>query len=427
MYIKDVNNCLTSVEAAYVYSQIEEDKIVYPVADNNITKPENFLTMLGEFDSIYKIAHMDHDVEDPFPFANCDTREINSFFCHPEAKTETNDYLLDLVYGFGTLPLDSIDVKDQDWSILIPFPTYVSTTQSLQDKTGLHYHHATNHKMPTNMAPITTTNPSPNHIRRIFFDKFDKILPQVVAATKVNDLTDIGTTYLGCSHQSRLDPFCLEGHFPIDSAASALGIMPDGQEVDCLIDTGAIRSIMTRAFYEACPSLAKLPRQQSAHKYCLVGNGQRVDILFTIPVQITFAGHTFEINTQVTAPLSYKIFVIGMKSLTEMEALLDTRNNQVRFLNRSAPIYLLDEVIIPPKQFRDIPVYLKFPSVLTGMIIVKLTTYCAQVVTAKVAVRKNILSLHVQNKDETPLTMPKDVHLGFADGKIVRLFPHLKQ
>ena len=58
-------------------------------------------------------------------------------------------------------------------------------------------------------------------------------------------------------------------------------------------------------------------------------------------VLISFAGHTFEINTQVTIPLIYEIFVIGMKSLTEMEAVMDTRNCEVRFLNRSAPVYPL--------------------------------------------------------------------------------------
>ena len=124
----------------------------------------------------------------------------------------------------------------------------------------------------------------------------------------------------------------------------------------------------------------------------------------------------------MTAPLGYEIFVIGMKSLTELEAVVDTRNNQVRFLNRSAPIYPLEKTLIPPKACMDISVYLKFPSSLTGMVIVKLTTYCPQTVTAKVAVHRNVLKLKVENKDDTPLCMPKDIHLGFADARSLGFF-----
>ena len=49
------------------------------------------------------------------------------------------------------------------------------------------------------------------------------------------------------------------------------------------------------------------------------------------------------------------------------------------------------------------------------MIILKLTTYCTQIVTAKVAVQKNIMSFEVINTDDTPLLMKKNVVLGFGD------------
>ena len=179
---------------------------------------------------------------------------------------------------------------------------------------------------------------------------------------------------------------------------------------------------MTKAYYDACPSLAKLPKLKSCQEHCLVGNGQRVAILFTIPVLISFVGHTFEINTQVTTPLMYEIFVIGMKSLTEMEAVMDTRNCEVHFLNRPAPVYPLKETIILPKQFLNIHAYLKFPSSVTGMVILKLTTYCRGIVTAKVVVHRNMCVLRIQNTDDTPLKMPDDIPLGFADARSVGFY-----
>ena len=66
--------------------------------------------------------------------------------------------------------------------------------------------------------------------------------------------------------------------------------------------------------------------------------------------------------------------------------------------------------------------YLKFPSSITGMIILKLTTYCRGIVTAKVAVPRNMCVLHVQNTDDTPLKMPDDIPLGFADARSVGFY-----
>ena len=82
---------------------------------------------------------------------------------------------------------------------------------------------------------------------------------------------------------------------------------------------------MSKAFFEACPVLAKLPRYKPVHPYCVVGNGQRVRVLFTIPVVISLGDHQFEIFTQVNDTMAYEIYVIGIKSLVEIEAVIDTR------------------------------------------------------------------------------------------------------
>ena len=70
----------------------------------------------------------------------------------------------------------------------------------------------------------------------------------------------------------------------------------------------------------------------------------------------------------------------------------------------------------------NIAAYLKFPSSITGMIILKLTMYCRGVVTAKVAVRRNMCVLRMQNTDDTPLKMPHDIPLGFADARSVGFY-----
>ena len=79
---------------------------------------------------------------------------------------------------------------------------------------------------------------------------------------------------------------------------------------------------MSRAFYKACPALSKLPKYKPVHPYCVVGNGQRVRVLFTIPVVISFGVHQFEIFTQVNDTLAYEIYVIGIKVWLKLRLLL---------------------------------------------------------------------------------------------------------
>ena len=140
-------------------------------------------------------------------------------------------------------------------------------------------------------------------------------------------------------------------------------------------------------------------------------------MLFTIPVVISFGVHQFEIFTQVNDTLAYEIYVIRIKSLAEIEAVINTRLNKVSFLNQSAPIFLFATESVPPKGKKLIRAYLKFPTQLTGMIILKLTTYCTQIVMAKVAVQKNVMSFEVINTDDSPLLMKKNVVIGYGDAR----------
>ena len=122
-------------------------------------------------------------------------------------------------------------------------------------------------------APVTVTAPGDNNIRQLYFEKFDKICPILVEPPHFDDVCDIGTTFLGCNSSQKSDLFQLEDVFPINSSAYVTGQLPDNQVVECLIDTGALCSIMTKAYYDACPSLAKLPKLKSCQEHCLVSNG----------------------------------------------------------------------------------------------------------------------------------------------------------
>ena len=261
-----------------------------------------------------------------------------------------------------------------------------------------------------------------NSVKRVFYDRFNHTQPDMNLNDLFNDTCDIGTTFLGPKLQDPNALFHLEYSFPMNNLGFVTGQLVDGQNVECLIDTGVIRSMMSRAFYEACPALSKLPKYKPVHPYCVVSNGQRVRVLFTIPVVISFGIHQFEIFTQVNDTLAYEIYVIGIKSLAEIEAVINTRLNEVSFLNRSAPVFPFTTESVLPKGKKLIRAYLKFPTQLTGMIIIKLMTYCAQIVTAKVAVQKNVMSFEVINTDDSPLLMKKNVVIGYGDAQSLEFY-----
>ena len=353
------------------------------------------------------------------PFAHCTNVEIGQFFVHRDTKDQELGMIWDRCYDTRTSHLDLGDTQSQmDWSILTPVPSYTSHPSPVR---GLHVHRSGSTKR-NRRPPPTVAYPAPRSIKRLFYDRFEGVKSHLNTSDFFNEVSEVGTTYLGNPKVTPNSPFHLEYSFPMSCFGFAVGYLSSGQEVECLIDTGAMRSIMTKAFFMACPILSKAPRFKPYHDAAIVGNGNRVKVLFTVPVIISFGAHTFEIYAQVTDTVTYELFVIGLKTLSEIEAVIDTRNNEVLFLNRSAPMFPLENVTIPPKEKKQIALYLQFPTHLTGMIVIKMTRYCPSVVTAKIAVSKNTCNIEVFNTDNSPLEVSKDTVIGYADARSLGFF-----
>ena len=430
VHISEKDVCLSKQEAEFVYTCLEHENRVTPFTSS---KEVSFLTDCNcnfistneeyDFDDKFEIVHEQEDeVKSPLteeiPFSDCSPDEINQFFYMTGMANKPKDFIIDRGYDYRTRYSDDPPQVGLEWSILTPHPSYTThAPESFKENRLFLYGDENRRPQKTLCAPPTVAFPADYCVKRMFYDRFDHTYPEMNIHNSYNETTDIGTTFLGPDDHNPDDRFHLEHSFPMNSAGYAKGTLSDGQEVSCVADTGAMRSIMSRGFFEACPALAKLPRYTPVQEYIVVGNGHKIRVLFTVPVIISLGKHRFEIFTTVNDTYDYQIFVIGIKSLAEMEAVVDTRRGKVSFLNRSAPIFPMDTVIIQPKGKKRIDAYMKFPTALTGMIIVKLTTYCSYVVTAKVAVHKNTLSFEVVNTDDVPLTMPKNVPIGFGDAR----------
>ena len=375
-----------------------------------------------DFEDHFEIVVCDVPMRDvgnaDLPFSACTNEEVRGFFHVLDNDDMAADIIVDKCYDCHPGECSEEVQFGVDWSILTPFPSYTShVPESFKDNRLCIYNDRLPQLPRSYCIPQTVTYPADNNVKRVFYDCFDRTQPDMNLNDSFNDTCDIGTTFLSPKLQNPNALFHLEYSFPINNLGFVTGQLVDGQNVECLIDTGAIHSIMSRTFYEACPALSKLPKYKPVHPYCVVSNGQRVQVLFTIPLIISFGVHQFEIFTQVNDTLAYEIYVIGIKSLAEIEAVINTRLNEVSFLNRSAPVFPFATESVPPKGKKLIRAYLKFPTQLTGMIILKLTTYCTQIVMAKVAVQKNVMSFEVINTDDFPLLMKKNVVIGYRDAQ----------
>ena len=121
----------------------------------------------------------------------------------------------------------------------------------------------------------------------------------MVYANKFNENSDLSTMYLGQTKMIRDTKIKTEERFPITHQGFASGKLLDGTECQILLDTGAIKSYMSKSYYLRCKTLHALPKFLSNTQRIQVGNGQYVSVLLVIPVIVDIHGHRFKIFTLV--------------------------------------------------------------------------------------------------------------------------------
>ena len=133
-------------------------------------------------------------------------------------------------------------------------------------------------------------------------DTTDYLTHQSVTIAEFNinryfdDLLDVSTTYLGTDLVQRTDVFNAQPSFPITFDCHTNGELLGGEKLDILLDTGASKSYMSKAFYMRHEHLHHFPKFQSAIRHLQVGNGALVPALFVISLVFKIQGHIFDQN-----------------------------------------------------------------------------------------------------------------------------------
>ena len=82
-----------------------------------------------------------------------------------------------------------------------------------------------------------------------YLDVYEGVYAEMVYANKFNENSDLSMMYLGQIEMKRDTKIKAEERFPITGQGFASGKLLDGTACQILLDTGAIKSYMSKLYY----------------------------------------------------------------------------------------------------------------------------------------------------------------------------------
>ena len=241
------------------------------------------------------------------------------------------------------------------------------------------------------------------NLQEEYLDVYEGIQSDIVSSSRFDENSDISTTYLGkIEHRESQDKLKAEESFPISENGYTLGRLLDGTKCQLLLDMGASKSFMSKSFYMHCKSLHTLPKFATTTQKIQVGNGQCIGVLFIIPVIVEIHGHRFEIYMLVSKIHENVDLVLGIKNVFELEGVINSRDCQFEFLNRSVPIYPEKEIILKPDEQKLVKVRAPFIDEILGLAIIKIidgSTNSTLLIKLKFTCNKAVLDIKNAGKD----------------------------
>ena len=108
--------------------------------------------------------------------------------------------------------------------------------------------------------------------------------------------------------------------------------------------------------------------------------------------------------------------VLGIKNLFELEGMIDSRESSFRFLSRSIPIFLQEQVIVKPGENKLILIEAPFIEEISGMAIVKITDQGQKMpMMLKLKFIRNKATLDITNNTRETIIFDKKKSIGILD------------
>ena len=247
-----------------------------------------------------------------------------------------------------------------------------------------------------------------------YMDRYEGITSELNVNMEYDDAVDVTTTYLGQESIKITDTFHPEQAFPIHPNCHTEGQFVGGGMIDILLDTGASKSYMSKAFYMRHTHLHKYPKFHSTIRNLQVGNAELVAALFVIPFAFKVGKHMFEIYTLVSEIQQNIDLIFGVKNMFEIEGEVSCRTSQFKFLNRSLPIFPISTHRIKTGAKAYLKAKIPFIEKLSGHAIAKLL-YKVSLGTMKVRIVDNITVMEIINNTPSTMYLCPDESIGIID------------
>ena len=322
--------CLSSSQVKLLYEYVEEEKVIDPVkldlCDYQEVEPVHPLFLLKEDNNslievspyealVIKDASKIGTVESiPTPGPQQDVLAPSEI----PTQTQESPFRTDVL---NTGPGTDTNLQHMDhWSVFTenlrytarnkPTPGYDIQAQGCMDFSPDRVSRIDNAR-DVSMAPLDFSYMPASE----YMDKYQGITSELNVNMEYDDAVDVTTTYLGQESIRLTDIFKPEQAFPIYSNCHARGQFVGGESIDILLDTGASKSYMSKAFYMRHTHLHKYPKFHSTIRNLQVGNGDLVAMIAFLlkyhkTMQVMLAAF-LQMNTKNTGIQSVQADQIG--------------------------------------------------------------------------------------------------------------------
>ena len=423
------NECLSPAQTKMLYECMEDEKVIDPgkldLCDYQAIEPVHpFYLLREDLDSLTEVSPYEalviNDSNKIGAMESLPTLGPQQDIMNPEEippmnpRTSHRTDILDNSVGRET----NLQYMDQ-WSILTeklryPAPGKIAPGYEIQGQGCMDFlpdrlNRASQAK-EVSMAPLEF-----QHILASeYMDRYEGITSELNVNMEYDDAVDVTTTYLGQESIRITDTFYPEQAFPIYPNCHTEGQFVGGGMIDILLDTGASKSYMSKAFYMRHTHLHKYPKFHSTIRNLQVGNGELVAVLFVIPFVFKVGKHMFEIYTLVSEIQQSIDLIFGVKNMFEIEGEVRCRTSQFKFLNRSLPIFPISAHRIKTGAKAYVKAKIPFIEKLSGHAIAKLL-YKGSLGTMKIQIVDNLTVMEIINNTPINMYLCPEEHIGVVD------------
>ena len=186
-----------------------------------------------------------------------------------------------------------------------------------------------------------------------------------------------------------------------------------------LLDTGATKPILHKRFYERTPFMHTYPKYKITPRSIKIADNNLINVTECIKFPVSFAGHHFEFIAFLVDIIDDFDFVIGSKSMFELEADMKYSNLTFEFAKRSIKLIPTRSYTCPPHQCKSIKMKLIDwpPDFHSGTVVAKMITSREDKLpqTVRLNIVNGYTSLSLCNETDKPLHIARGRNLGCVD------------